>query len=389
MKNILIMYDFFSEQGGIERVMYFQAKTLMEQGYNVSFAFAYVDEKLKKDRLGDFEVIEYGKLVFLRDETLQICSSIIRSEIVNKFKDFDLIICHSFPSSYLALRIKKKYKIPYIVQLHHPPQFLYNVDINWAKNSFKRLFSYSIGRIFGGILRSFDKYCLINANDYFVAGKSVGRVIKQTYGLNGTVLYPPVDRRFKIVKCNLRDLKKYNLNRDFIFGSGRIIKQKRFDYLIEAFSKLKKENLQLVLAGRYDLKEKSNLEDLAKKLKVNVLFLGAVEMNDLIKFYNLAKVTVLTCPKEWFGLVPVESISCGCPVVAWADNFGPQETVIDGKTGFLAKPYLIDDMANKINFAINKKWNKKYLSNSIKKFSEKEQSKVLINLVNRVLSPGS
>jgi len=384
-KKILLMYDFFSEHGGIERVMLFQARALKNAGYDVTFAFAYVDEKLRDERLKDFEVIEYAPMP-IKSETLQICSSIVRDNLIDRFRDFSLIICHSFPASYLALRIKRKFKIPLILHLHHPPQFLYSMNLAWAKNSFKRMFSYALGRLFNPFLRLFDRYCLENADYYFVAGKAVQRVIQETYGVHGNILYPTVDSKFGVVSCKIEDLKNYGITKDFIFGSGRIVKQKRFDYLLNSYSKLKSKNLQLVLAGKWDDSEKKELDNLAKNLGIAVLFLGPVKIEDLKKLYNLAEVTVLTCPKEWFGLVPVEAMACGCPVGAWRDNFGPQETVIDNKTGILAKPYNTDSMAAGIDQVISKKWNKKFISKSAKKYSEKTQSKIFLKTIRKLLS---
>ncbi|MFH1711035.1 MAG: glycosyltransferase family 4 protein [Nanoarchaeota archaeon] len=384
-KKILLMYDFFSEHGGIERVMLFQARALKKAGFNVTFAFAYVDEKLKNERLKEFEVIEYSPF-FIKNETIQICSSILRNEMVERFKDFNLIICHSFPASYFAVRIKKKFKIPLIIHLHHPPQFIYSMNPAWAKSSFKRMFSYSLGKLFNPFLKAFDRYCLEKADYYFVAGKAVQRVIQETYGIEGNILYPTVDSNFGIVPCNIKDLESYNLTQDFILGSGRIVKQKRFDYLLNSYSKLKSKNLQLVLAGKWDDSEKEELDNLAKTLRISVLFLGPVKLDDLKKLYNLAKVTVLTCPKEWFGLVPVEAMACGCPVVAWRDNFGPQETVLDNKTGILVEPYSIDSMVKGIDLAINKKWNKRFISKSAEKYNEKAQSIIFLKTIRELLS---
>ena len=375
-KKIVIMYDFFSEHGGIERIMFFQAKALKKAGYDVSFAFAYVDEKLKRERLKGFKVIEYAKLS-IKNETLQISSSILRGDIVENFKDFDLIICHSFPASYLALRIKKRFKIPYILHLHHPPQFLYNADLNWAKNSLKRKFSFIIGKVLRKNLRKFDFYCVKNADSYFAECETVKGIIKEVYSIESTVLYPTVDEVFKIKEVQLNEIQKFGIKKDYILGSGRIIKQKRFDYLIKAFSKLKNKNLQLVLAGKYEGKFKEQLENVAKYHKVNILFLGPLELPDLINVYNLAKVTVLTCPKEWFGIVPIEAMACGCPVISWKDNFGPQETIIENKNGFLAEPYNINDLSIKIKKALDKKWIKKEIRKTVDKFSEKEISKNL------------
>jgi len=199
------------------------------------------------------------------------------------------------------------------------------------------------------------------------------------------VLYPTVDGIFELKDIQLEDIQKFGIKKDYILGSGRIIKQKRFDYLIKAFSKLKNKDLQLVLAGRYNDDIKKQLENIARYYNVNVLFLGALKLSDLIKVYNLAKVTVLTCPKEWFGLVPIEAMACGCPVVSWKDNFGPQETIIENKNGFLAKPYNINDFSVKIKKALDKKWVKKEIRKTVDKFSEEEISKSLLVEVKKII----
>lgn len=384
MKKIIIMYDFFSEHGGIERIMLFQANALKKAGYDVSFAFAYVDEKLKADRLKGFKVIEYAKFP-IKNETIQICSSILRKNIINKFKDTDLIICHSFPASYLALKIKRKSGCKYILHLHHPPQFLYNADLDWAKNSFKRKFSFIVGKTLRTPLRKFDFLCVKNADYYFLECETVQRIINETYNVNGTVLYPTVNKQFKIKKIKQNELSKYGIKGDYILGSGRVIRQKRFDYLINAFSKLKDKELQLVIAGKYNDNVKKELEEIAKQNNLKILFLGALKLPELIKVYNLAKVVVLTCPKEWFGLVPIESMACGCPVVGWKDNFGPQETIIEGRNGFLAKPYDVNDLAEKINKVLDKKWDKNKIRKSVEKFSEEKIAKKLVSKVEGII----
>jgi len=383
-KKVVLLYDFFSEHGGIERIMLFQARALKRAGYDVTFAFAYVDEALKKERLSEFEVIEYAKMP-IKNETLQICSSILKPGIVSKFKDYDLVICHSFPSSYLALRIKKKFKIPFIFHLHHPPQFLYNVKPEWAESSFKRKFAYIGGKVFNPLLKKFDYHCTKGADYYCAESEVVKKIIRETYGINGEVLYPTIDKNFIMEKSSKKELYSLGITKNYILGSGRIIRQKRFDYLIRSFSKLKNKKLQLVLAGKYESSEKENLEKIAKENKVKILFLGPQPPAKLRKLYNLAKLTVLTCPKEWFGLVPVEAMACGCPVIAWQDNFGPQETVIKRLNGFLAKPYNIDDMTAKIEEGLKKKWDKERIVRSVSKFSEEKVSQQFISRIEKFI----
>lgn len=383
-KKIVLMYEFFSEHGGIERIMLFQARALRKAGYDVSFAFAYVDENLKKERLSGFEVIEYARLP-IKNETLQISTSIFRRDSLEKLRFADLIICHSFPGSCLALKAKKKFGSKLILHLHHPPQFLYTADLNWAKNSLKRQVSFILGKVFKRPLRNFDYHCVKGADDYFAESNAVKEIVDKCYAINSTVLYPTVDNQFKTERVSLKELSKYRITKDYVLGSGRIIKQKRFDYLIQAFAKIKNDDLNLVLVGKYDDVTKMELENVAKENNVNVLFLGPVDIKELIKIYNLAKVTVVTCPKEWFGLVSVEAMTCGCPVIGWKDNFGPQEAVTEGKSGFLAKPYSVSDLSKKIQIALDKKWNKKQIINSTQKFSEREQEKILLKKVKKFI----
>jgi len=258
-KRILILYDFLSEHGGIERIMHFQARTLVRAGYEIVFGFAYVNWGLKREELSDFKVVEYSKLP-IKNEAMQISLSLISRDQIKKYKEFDLVICHSFPASYFALRLKKKYKIPYILHLHHPPQFLYTADKDWASNSFKRKLSFIGGKLLRAPLKKFDNYCVRNADDYFLEGETVQKIVKETYKVDGTVLYPTVNEKFKIQKHNLKELSKFGIHKKYVLGSGRIISQKRFDYLIKAFSKLKHQDYQLVLVGKYDEDTKRNLE---------------------------------------------------------------------------------------------------------------------------------
>lgn len=379
MKKITLMYDFFSEPGGLERVLFFQAKILKKYGYDVQLAFAYVDEKLRNEFLKDYEVIEYGSLL-AKNESLQICSSLIRDSALGKLKESDMIICHSFPSSYLAYKLKKKYGIPYIQFMHHLPQFLYYANLNWANNTLKRKIAFASGKVLRNPLKKLDSLCAKNAKMIMVNSEMVKKSVKEAYGLDSTVCYPPLAEEFS------KPLEKFSgTNEPFILGSGRIVKQKRFDYLIEAVSKLKTKKIPIVFAGKYDLKNKEELENLAKKKGVKIKFLGMLKLNELRSIYSKAKVTVLTCPKEYFGLVPIEAAACGCPTVAWRDGAGPEETVIDDVNGFLAEAYDTNDLADKINKCLDKKWDKNKIKNSVKKFSEEAIGKQFISLVKKLL----
>ncbi len=64
--------------------------------------------------------------------------------------------------------------------------------------------------------------------------------------------------------------------------------------------------------------------------------LGDVSNERLVELYNQAKVTVYAPMREPFGLVPLESMACGTPVVAVREG-GMQETIIQEQTGLLVE----------------------------------------------------
>ncbi len=374
------MYAFLSEPGGIERVMKFQAQALQKAGHEVKLAFAYVDEKLKKEMFNDFEVMEYNKLP-IKNETLQISTSILRTDY-KKLKDSDLIICHTFPSSYNCYKLLKKFKIPYILHLHHPPKFLYDADLTWAKNDIKRKAAYFLVKnILRKPFQKLDNLAVKNAKTYFAASQSVAKKLKEVYDIKATVLYSTLNPEFKIKNFSKRDIAHFKIFDKFILFSGRVVQQKRIDWLIEAVSKLKDKKFQLVIAGIVADKLKQELQKQADKEKVNIVFLGNLEVYELLKLYNLAELTISICPNEGFGLSLVESIACGTPAISWNDGSGPTEIISEGKNGFLAKPYDIDDLVKKIEKALEKKWDKNVLVKSVEKFGEEKiAGKLLKNI---------
>jgi glycosyltransferase involved in cell wall biosynthesis len=81
---------------------------------------------------------------------------------------------------------------------------------------------------------------------------------------------------------------------------------------------------------------KEKLVQLAEKLDVSISFECLVDDESLVKAYNQASLTVFPSLLEPLGLVPLESMSCGTPVVGIAEA-GIRETVIHNKTGLLTE----------------------------------------------------
>lgn len=118
--------------------------------------------------------------------------------------------------------------------------------------------------------------------------------------------------------------------------AGRLIKDKGHSILLPVAERLRADypDIKVLIAG--DGPERNRLENdiAAFRLKQSVLLMGFID--DLRPFFDLLDVFVLPSQKEAFGMVLLEAMRSGCPVVA-SDIGGIPEIVRDGETGLLFK----------------------------------------------------
>jgi glycosyltransferase involved in cell wall biosynthesis len=121
---------------------------------------------------------------------------------------------------------------------------------------------------------------------------------------------------------------------------GRIMWQKNIELAIEAWRFFKPHptdsDYRLVIAGMVDAKSRPYLESLRELVvwRDDVEFICSPDDKSLHDLYRRARGVLFTAPSEDFGLVPLEAMACGKPVVAQRSG-GPTETIIDGETGIL------------------------------------------------------
>ena len=104
---------------------------------------------------------------------------------------------------------------------------------------------------------------------------------------------------------------------------GRLVSYKKFDVAIRAFNELGL-NLKIIGAGP----ESGRLKKMAKR---NIEFTGPVSDQDLSEYYQQCRALIFP-QEEDFGIVPLESMASGRPVIAYRGG-GALETVAEGKTG--------------------------------------------------------
>ena len=145
---------------------------------------------------------------------------------------------------------------------------------------------------------------------------------------------------FKKEKKNPELAKKLGLRKGpTIVSVCRLSKRKGLSYLLEAMSRLhsKFPDVNIILVG--DGPERKRLEDLARRLNLdkNTIFTGAVEHDKLPDYYNLGDIFVLPSLHEGLGIVFMEAMACGLPVIT-TNKGGMVDIIEDEKTGFLIEP---------------------------------------------------
>jgi D-inositol-3-phosphate glycosyltransferase len=146
-------------------------------------------------------------------------------------------------------------------------------------------------------------------------------------------LFTPIEKEVARHRLGLKDGER------IILFVGRIEPLKGIDILIGAAARLhENENFRVLIVGG-DEKAEARLAELraqAERLDVDhhITFAGAVPHGELPLYYNAADVCVVPSFYESFGMVAIESMACGTPVVASRVG-GLASTVLDGQTGYL------------------------------------------------------
>ncbi len=144
------------------------------------------------------------------------------------------------------------------------------------------------------------------------------------------IIYNGIDtNEFKPVK-NKKENKTLR-----IICVARLIKRKGIDYLLKALGSLKNKDFTLTLIG--DGKEKENLKELAKNLKIDkqVKFLGSIPHQKIVKYYQENDFFILPSLNEGMSNTVLEAMACGLPIIM--SNVGGNKELIDNNGSIIPK----------------------------------------------------
>lgn len=156
------------------------------------------------------------------------------------------------------------------------------------------------------------------------------------------VQYKPIEKSIAKKVLNLVGTTKY-----ILFGAINSTQDinKGFDILLDALSKVKLENTEIIVFG-------SNCSDLADHIPIKINFIGSLHDEiSLSLLYSAANLFVCPSRSENLPNTILESMACGTPVVGF--NIGGIPDIIDHKVnGYLATPFSSDDLAQGINWIL-------------------------------------
>jgi glycosyltransferase involved in cell wall biosynthesis len=301
MKKIAILHDWFDEYGGAVYDVEQIALTLNAPIYttyikNVSLNSDLEVIPFKQDKyLNSF----YSRL--LQSVALQMLSR--RSDFKKlNLEEYDVVISSGIMSR-AYVPTKDQYMINYP---RSPPRWLYDLyDFHMnALGPIKRRFA----RIYCKQFKKWD-ISVLNNIDLIVANSEVVQErIKRYWNRDSIVIYPPVET----------SKYRYIDDEGYYLSVGRLDPLKRIDLIIETFKKLKGYEVKIVGTGP----EERRLKELAKGCG-NIEFCGFVDEKEKIDLLGRCRGLIFTATNEDFGLVPVEALASGKPVITVNEGYLP------------------------------------------------------------------
>lgn len=165
-------------------------------------------------------------------------------------------------------------------------------------------------------IRAWDRISAERVTHYIANSQCVANRIQKYYRKDSTVIYPPVD------------ISRFYVNEkveDYFLIVSRLLPYKRFDIAIEAFRDLK---ISLKIIGEGP--DEKRLKKLARNAP-NIEFLGRLSDEKIPEYYSKCQAFIFPSEED-FGIVQVEAMASGRPVIAYRAG-GALEVVEDGKTG--------------------------------------------------------
>ena len=343
MPRVCLVTHFFPpHMGGIEKVSYEQSKRLTKAGYEFDVLTSKIKGQNSHPEKG-IRVFAYPSLKIA--ERFGVPYPILTVKAYKQFaqviKNCDLVHAHGhvYMSSYLAGKLAKKYKKPFILTQHNTW-----IDYKSVLNTIENINDWTIGK---PVLKLADQiFTVSNETRKYVLRLGADKT-------KTSVMYNGVDTTCfcSAQKEESRKKLRFPQKRKIVFSVRRLVYKNGLDTLIESAALVAKNNpdILFVVAGKGP--SRKLIEEHIKELGIeeNIKLTGFVPDELLPVYYNAADYFVLpSASGEGLPLVLFEAMSCGVPVVATRVG-GTPEIIEDMKNGVLVPPRNPEAMAEALS----------------------------------------
>jgi len=261
---------------------------------------------------------------------------------------FDVVISIT---SALTKGVKTTEKQLHICYCNTPTRYLWIDYKSYIKNAPIPFFVRPFMPVILWFLRRWDLKAA-ERPDFFIANsKNVQLRIKKYYNRDSEVLYPMIDTK---------KFKPQVAPGDYYLLVSRIEPYKKVELVIKAFKGLK-EKLKIVGMG-------TKKEKIEKASPPNVEFIGRMSDEQLAEIYSHAKAVIFP-QEEDFGIVPIEAMAAGRPVIAYKKG-GALETITPDITGEFFYPQTVSALKNRIKSFNPNRYNPNRIRDFAKKFDK-------------------
>lgn len=335
MKILLLVPELFNGTGGIKEFNNFLVKALLELGHTLSIV-SINDIKHPSNNLN-------LNLFFpcARKKTIIVINTLKQSLSLRP----DLILCGHVNFSPLCMIINRIFKIPYFT-------IAYGIDV-WNLNGLKLC----------GLANSSKILSVSNYTKQRILRQLINYPEKDIFILPTTFdlekFKPGPKPEYLMKKLNIKDDEKVILT---IARLSKSEKYKGYDKVIITMNDIVKEipNVKYIVGGSGDDFER--IKDLIRNyhLEGKVILTGFIPDEEIVDYYNLCDVFVMPSKGEGFGIVFLEALACGKPVIC-GNKDGSVDAVLNGEIGILINPDNVDEIAQAIVKVLKGNVEKKFL----------------------------
>lgn len=300
----------------------------------------------------------------------------LRFKAVNKILiknniDFDIIHAHfTFPSGEIGSKLKELYDKPLVITAHGEYTYSKPFENKYWKDKITKIFN--------------NSDYIIGVSE-FMASKikklGISKNVKVINNGYNDKIYKPINQNLCRQKLKISEHKK------IILSVGTVRKIKGHEFLIRAIKNVsqKRDDIICFIVGDDSSKYATSMKALVSELKLEdkVIFVGKKTQKEISLWMNACDLFVLPSIKESFGIVQIEALACGKPIVA-TQNGGSEEIIKKSDYGYIVPVKNQEQLADKINLALDKKWNKNKIFEYSNKYRWPNIIKDIINVYENV-----